>query len=215
MLYIIEDISQLDDKFVFESYNLICSNFNSYNIKSKESMCSRILLHYILKEKLRFDKYEAVFEKNKKPYLVNNGVYFNISHSGNSVACAVSQNEIGCDIQAKTEFNEKIAKRYFCQSEYDLLQLTKDKSAIFFKLWTLKESVLKFSGEGISGGLATYDFSSCVYKDEFQLYNLNFKILIFNNIFAAVCSERKNCDVTFVTCEQLLQYYQKMKGEQN
>ena len=40
--------------------------------------------------------------KDGKPELVGSGIFFNLSHSGNYAACAVSDSPIGLDIQAKS-----------------------------------------------------------------------------------------------------------------
>ena len=51
-----------------------------------------------------------------KPELVGSGISFNLSHSGNYAACAVSDSPIGLDIQTERDFNKGIVEKYFTGS---------------------------------------------------------------------------------------------------
>ena len=94
-----------------------------------------------------------------KPYIEKEGICFNLSHSGNTVAIALSECEIGVDIEEVRPANLRIAERYFAESDRRYLALAadeQDKLNRFFALWTAKEAYLKRYGAGLSGGL---DFS--------------------------------------------------------
>lgn len=88
-----------------------------------------------------------------KPYLAGeDGVFFSLAHSGNYALCAVSDHEIGADIETVRKIDLHLAKRCFCRSEADLIaaQTTdEEKQAQFFRFWTLKESFLKATGLGL------------------------------------------------------------------
>lgn len=92
-----------------------------------------------------------------KPYLVNSPLYFNLSHSGNFAALAVSAaGEIGIDIETIRPRNFlAIAERYYHADELKQLLATPEteREPLFFKLWTLKEAFFKATGGGISSGL--------------------------------------------------------------
>lgn len=86
-------------------------------------------------------------------------LFFNLSHAGKRVLCVLSNREVGCDVEAVTDVDLGIAKRFFLPEEYELLmdQPTKEaRNDLFFRLWTLKESILKFTGIGISLGLDSF-----------------------------------------------------------
>ena len=51
----------------------------------------------------------------------NEEICFNRSHSGKYVLFAVSEMEIGCDIEKIKEVKWKLAKRFFSEKEYDFL----------------------------------------------------------------------------------------------
>lgn len=119
-----------------------------------------------------------------KPYFVTGPICFNLSHSGDYVMCALSGNEVGCDVEYKRDAGLKIAKRFFSQAEQEYLAGCDDADA-FAKLWTLKESVLKASGVGISypmdefsvvGNGVIVDSINMLVKDEdIRLYIKNYR----------------------------------------
>lgn len=87
-----------------------------------------------------------------KPYLTDNTAFFNISHSGERIALALSPMEVGCDVESKSANALSVAKRFFSENEYDYILAAHDESVRsrdFTRLWTMKESVVKCCGEGI------------------------------------------------------------------
>ncbi|MCH5211243.1 MAG: 4'-phosphopantetheinyl transferase superfamily protein [Oscillospiraceae bacterium] len=93
----------------------------------------------------------VVIGKNGKPEC--DGVYFNLSHSADMVLCAVSDVPIGCDIEKVTDAPMEVAERYFSEKERRYIanaQNPADADRRFFRLWTMKESYMKMTGEGMS-----------------------------------------------------------------
>ena len=81
------------------------------------------------------------------------GVYFNLSHSGDMVLCAISDDPVGCDIEKAANAPMEVAERYFSDSERQYIngaENADEKNRRFFRLWTMKESYLKMTGEGMS-----------------------------------------------------------------
>ncbi len=98
-----------------------------------------------------------------KPYLTNSAIFFNLSHSGERVMCAVSDMEVGCDVQKIGEVNFKIADRFFSPSERRLLNSIEDKNEkikMFYRLWTLKESYIKAVGTGLKTPLGSFSVTT-------------------------------------------------------
>ena len=94
-----------------------------------------------------------------KPYLDGyQGIHFNVSHSGDIVACAVSRSDVGIDVEHKRKVNLRVAERFFSASEYqDLMALAEpDRQEYFFLLWTIKESYLKAIGSGLTKNLNSF-----------------------------------------------------------
>ena len=80
------------------------------------------------------------------------GICFNLSHCADLVLCAVSDVPVGCDIEKITDAPMEIAERYFSENERRYLSGAGDSSERnhrFFKLWTIRESYLKMTGEGM------------------------------------------------------------------
>lgn len=190
MLFIIKNIDELSESFLAKAYSFVKDKFKEdIQPRKKESLCARVLLDVALSREYSIEDYVATFPKDKKPYLSGGRVFFNISHSGKTVVLSLSDEETGCDVQAISPFNEKVARRYFTESETDKIFSAKNKDEEFIKLWTLKESILKCSGDGLSGGLSTYDFSTASDKETFSLYGFNFTVKKLGNSFVSVCSK--------------------------
>ena len=79
------------------------------------------------------------------------GIGFNLSHSGNMVICAVGNGAVGCDVEKITEAPEGVAERFFHPNEIKYLNLCDGRTANenFFRIWTMKESYIKMTGEGM------------------------------------------------------------------
>ena len=96
-----------------------------------------------------------------KPYLADYpGLYFNLSHSGNVAACAVADCEVGMDVQIYGKGREAVAKRFFTGKEQETLQRAKEEGRfeeVFFSLWSIKESYLKYTGLGMKMGLDSFE----------------------------------------------------------
>lgn len=97
--------------------------------------------------------------EHKKPYLKGQkGIYFNLSHSGSFVMCCVSGSECGCDVQEIEKPLDQIARRFFSPDETAYLsELTEDRRLIeSYRIWAMKESFIKATGEGMSKDLQTF-----------------------------------------------------------
>lgn len=101
-----------------------------------------------------------------KPYLQTkenlSEMFFNLSHSGDYVICAVSEREVGADIQKmQMQGTKRLANRFFSEEERKLLQScdrSEHRLELFYRLWTRKEAYGKLTGEGITASIDK-DFS--------------------------------------------------------
>ena len=107
--------------------------------------------------------YKIVKNEYGKPYFENNDVYFNISNSDSVVVAAVSDKEIGIDIQ-KIKYNDAIVNRTFTESEKQYLNKSSDKKKVFTLIWTMKESYVKKLGIGVGYGLKNVDTINMIDK---------------------------------------------------
>ena len=104
-----------------------------------------------------FSKADIMYKEHGKPFIGNmSDLHFNISHSGDYAICAVSDTEVGCDIEKTGELKMNLAERFFTPEERLVVKTPED----FFKIWVKKESVVKCTGEGLSRGLDTFSVLS-------------------------------------------------------
>lgn len=108
-----------------------------------------------------------IYGKEGKPYFRDLPFYFNLSHSGSYVLCAVSAGEIGADIQQHSGKNVgKLARRFFSGRECMALERTGEeleraaleqtmgkRERLFYRLWARKEAYGKLTGKGIVDAL--------------------------------------------------------------
>ncbi len=101
-----------------------------------------------------------------KPYLLDPScdLRFSVTHTREMVAVALAEGvEIGVDAEsgARRADNMKVAARFFAPQESAFLR-SLDAAArrdAFFAIWTLKEAVVKATGEGLSRGLDSFVIS--------------------------------------------------------
>ncbi len=101
------------------------------------------------------------FNKYGKPYISNNPLYFNLSHSEDIALVSISfHGQVGIDIEfLKSEIDMLgIAQRFFHPIEFE--QLIKippeNRSHYFYTCWTGKEAFLKAKGIGIANHLKMF-----------------------------------------------------------
>lgn len=80
------------------------------------------------------------------------GIFFNLSHSGRIVICATAEREVGCDVEQIVKAPEGVAERFFHPNEsaYVNACVGEERDRRFFRIWTMKESYIKMTGEGMS-----------------------------------------------------------------
>lgn len=194
VFYALLDFSTLTDDHTNNIRNEIQEHFeNKSSLKRKESVAAKALLCFMLKHHFDLTEFTVSCDANGKPYIDESDIQFNLSHSGDYALCVCGKEKNGCDIEQIKPYNEKVAKRFFSEKEFQLLQRTADKSYCFTKLWTLKESALKYTGQGVSGGLDRYDFSEYYMYDSFSTDGLRFNSFFIPGYSVSICSE--NSDV--------------------
>ena len=132
--------------------------------KADAMIMGEILVKKALSDKYGIDVNKICFSftENGKPYIAErNDIHFNISHSGDYIAIALSDNPIGIDIEQIRPVNISTIKEILNNEELKLFYDSKDKESEFIKLWTRKEAVIKLHGEKIYSS----DIRNCI-KDE-------------------------------------------------
>jgi len=126
------------------------------------TLYGELILRHVLTQRfsLRNEGIEILKGDKGKPYVKDFPTHFNISHAGDFVICAFSEKEVGIDVEQVKEVDLNIAKRYFHPFECEDLfaQDASRQLEYFFLLWTLKESYMKWLGDGMSIPLDSFFF---------------------------------------------------------
>lgn len=131
----------------------------------QRSLMGDLMVRHFYSQKLDFNPVDIDFEYNEhqKPLLKNSGEeYFNISHSGDYVVVAFSDQPVGIDIEVMKKDRRNIAERFFTPCEItDMNEAGSEEYQIkyFYQLWTLKESYMKAIGDGLTMSLSSFSFA--------------------------------------------------------
>ena len=109
------------------------------------------LLKNALAERLphRPAQFQLEYGKYGKPYLKDAALQFSVSYTYGICLIALSDGEIGADIERLRAAKLRVANRCFTDSENHYLhQDTELFDQRFYELWTQKEAYLKYTGEG-------------------------------------------------------------------
>ncbi len=175
-----------------------------YRLKRKNDRDNCVIAYLLLRLALKengIKNFEIVLGENGKPFLKGGEMFFNISHCAEGVAVALDTEPVGIDVQEIDGFNEKVAKRFFDESENKKISASPDKAKAFTRIWTLKESVIKCGGESIAN-LDEFCFGD--YEKFFKKYGKNFSCLSEKNVLISVCGSRYFNEIKNVNSEDFI-----------
>ena len=117
--------------------------------KRLQHLAGRFLLQFLFPD----FPYELIrIADTRKPFLSDEQFHFSISHCGDYAAAIVSKEKrVGVDIEIPTEKVLKIVHKFLEEKEQQQFfggQLTTDDSRLTTLLWSCKESVFKWYGNG-------------------------------------------------------------------
>lgn len=150
-IYLI-DTNVFNNKDIYDYWYNIMSDDRKKKIdkclydKDKRLLLGAGVLLYRGLKVLDIKDIELEYNDYGKPYVMDNQIYFNISHTDHYVVCAFSDKEIGIDIEKKKEIDEQVIERICLSDEKEYI---KDNALLYTQLWTMKESLLKYLGIGI------------------------------------------------------------------
>lgn len=185
--------------------NKSCMKESKNAIRNLQKLYGYALLSYGLKQLYDFDegRIEIIYSKNGKPYMKNQlHLYFNISHSNEYVVCAISDCEIGIDIQYIMNWSDEkiinIVDKSFSENEFIMMIKSEAKRDLFFNLWVLKESYIKYGGEGLKLPIDYIEFDIIIndisFTDKRDIsISPYFKIININSEYKmAICVTEKS-----------------------
>lgn len=121
----------------------------------RQSVAAWLLLRRSCRELLGLSEVPAVAHSaSGKPFFPTlPDVYFNLSHCPVAVACAMASEPVGIDIEAVTTLDIDVARHVLADNELQQVMDDPHPAVAFTRLWTMKESLLKRTGKGISSDL--------------------------------------------------------------
>lgn len=167
----IADIKALSTEEIFWGYYRKIDKVRQEKVKKYKNITDKkrsLLAGYLLQVGIRNKKSEGsglqadaiplslsyTYGENGKPYLENvQNTYFSLSHSGDYVICAISDEEIGADIQEHRKIKADIAARFFSEEDKRLLDKKKNNKDLFYQMWAVKEAHMKLTGLGMRQGM--------------------------------------------------------------
>lgn len=146
-------------------------------------------------ERLNFEIYER--DKYNKPFLKDSSLNFNISHSGKTVVCAISQKRVklGIDIEEIKKININDFENIFHPNEFNKIRQTNDIEE-FYKYWTRKEAFTKAIGEGIILPLGPIDTTKKIISKNKDNYYLESHLL--DKLFCSLASTKNKSQINWI-----------------
>lgn len=130
-----------------------------YQMDNERKMCAAVYL--LLKKGLKQEygiTVNPVFDytENGKPFLADfPHIHFNFSHCNKGVICAIDSHPVGVDIEEICPYEDDLVRYTMNDGEWHQIKESTDPHQEFLKIWTMKESYLKLTGEGLRDDMKT------------------------------------------------------------
>jgi 4'-phosphopantetheinyl transferase len=154
MIYINDDIEHFDWEVALpllsDQRREQCLKFK-HELGRKTCAAAYLLLCEGLRQEYGIED-PPVFEygEHGKPFIVGHPeICFNMSHCREAAICVLSERPVGVDIESIHRYSESLARYTMSDAEMAQIEQAGRADVEFIRLWTLKEAVLKRSGEGI------------------------------------------------------------------
>ncbi len=94
------------------------------------------------------------YGQHGKPFIVGHpDIHFNLSHCPEAVVCVLSDRPVGVDVESIRQYHESLVRYTMNPQEVEQIERAERPDVEFIRLWTMKEAVLKLSGQGITDNL--------------------------------------------------------------
>ena len=145
----IEEAEKVPDSYCREHFPVRFERAGRYRFREDQLRC--IGAGVLLSRILGIQEEELVYGPYGKPSCPSCGKEFSLSHSGRYILLAVNDCPVGADIEKIREAPLPVARRVLLPEELEWMQKdTAGRDERFYRLWTMKESVMKAFGRGFS-----------------------------------------------------------------
>jgi len=126
------------------------------------SLLGELLVRSVICKKCERPNESLRFASNEygKPYVTDESdMHFNLSHSGEWVVCAFHTRPVGVDIEEMVPIDFQMATLILSEKEQFSFNQKKQTEQMdyFYSMWTIKESVTKAIGKGLSIPVASIE----------------------------------------------------------
>ena len=158
MIYINDQINQID---IRQALAVIPSYRREQALRFKHEQGQRLcvaaylLLHEALMTEYGITEYPRFeYGEHGKPFLADYpDIYFNLSHCQAAAACVIGDHPVGIDIEQITRYKESLVRYVMNEDEIAEINRALRPDVAFIKYWTMKEALMKTSGQGISNDM--------------------------------------------------------------
>lgn len=122
-----------------------------HGIDRRLCLAATLLLQQALREEFGIQPMPPLARTTQgKPYIHGRpDVHFSLSHCPELAACAVSRQAVGIDAESIARYDEELVLATMNAREQQLIAQSERPDVAFTRLWTMKESLLKLTGEGL------------------------------------------------------------------
>lgn len=171
--------------------------FRSEGDRCRGLAAGLLLREALLGEGISYDDAVFTLGVSGKPRLSDAAVSFNLSHAGKRAVCAVSDHEVGVDIERLSRFEkagervQRIAHKILSARERELWE-NNSSSEELVRLWTKKESYAKLTGEGIACDFSEIDTAEGAFYQERE---------VTGGYYVSVCTGLRSDTAQWVTVD--------------
>ena len=175
MIYIDENIDGFD---LHEALAAVSPQRREYSLRYRHERDQRLclaayrLLQRALEQEFGIRELtQFIFDENGKPLLDGHpDIHFSLSHCHEAVAVAVSDSPIGIDIETTGHYSPEVARQVMSDDEMRQIEASARPEVAFTRLWTMKESLFKLTGDdnggdtaGMLASTSQYHFTTTVH----------------------------------------------------
>ena len=169
------DVTQLENEELFQEKRELLSPYRQQKLallkhakdKNRSLGAGIALDHALAPYGLKEREMEYEFGEWGKPFFkYRPEICFSLSHSGDYAICSIGDRPVGNDIELIKNGRLKVADRFFAKEELEWMYAVQDEEEItgrMFRIWTMKESLLKVTGRGMARSLR--DFAICMDEE--------------------------------------------------
>lgn len=168
-----------------------------FQVAPDSTSAAHALLHTVLARTYHLPNPRFSRAPGGKPILENSSLHFNLSHSGSFALCGVGDCPLGVDVERIKPRRPGLPRHVLSDEEYAWFLAGGSRWEDFYTLWTLKESLIKYTGQGMDRSMRSIavPLLSCGKRE--QLDGLWFRTYGGTGWRAACCAQEPPPALTF------------------